>query len=439
MKSQQPAMQRIPPETTEKRRLVSDASAPASRFPTAGALATWASSIPDRRPAHRVRGHGEQDRRAEDRAPVVRAAGDREEEEREPEAGREAEADDRGPPGRRRDAHAEALPAGACHPAGQERGDERACVRGGVQKADGRRSAAEVVAERREERARHPEHHRDRVDDEDALELRLLADEAETLGDRPQSRPRDRPDRGHLREQRRRQERCREGDDVDRVRRRQSDRRDQDPAHRRSSDMAEGRVDPLDGRCWSDLVLADEARDERVHRGALDRVESGADRFRRVQGPEPRIGERGIRDQQAGDRGEAQVGDDQEQPTIDGVGDRAAEEGDRQQRDERGDAEEPDREGRAGQLVDLVRDRDRRQHASEERNGVAEPEPAKCLRAPKGRQVDREAAQDGEPAGTFGFAGEIVDRRAKRIGQARRVSLRRPGSRSSRAGGARGG
>ena len=224
-----------------------------------------------------------------------------------------------------------------------------------------------------------------------------------------------------------------------RVRRRQSDRRDQDPADRRPSDMAEGRVDPLDGRCRSDLVLADEARDERVHRGALDRVERRAERFRRVQGPEPRIGERGIRDQQAGDRGEAEVGDDQEQPPIDGVGDRAAEEGDRQQRDERGDAEQADGEGRARQLVDLVRDRDRRQHASEERDGVAEPEAAKCSRAPKRRQVDREAAQEGEAAGTFGFAGEIVDRRAKLVGQARRVSLRRPGSRSSRAGGARGG
>src|SRR3954462_15479661 len=50
MKSQQPAMQKIPPETIEKRMLVSAASAPASTFPSVGALATWASSIPDRRP-----------------------------------------------------------------------------------------------------------------------------------------------------------------------------------------------------------------------------------------------------------------------------------------------------------------------------------------------------------------------------------------------------
>ena len=43
-------MQAMPPVTTEKRRLVSDASTPASRLPSEGALATCASSIPDMRP-----------------------------------------------------------------------------------------------------------------------------------------------------------------------------------------------------------------------------------------------------------------------------------------------------------------------------------------------------------------------------------------------------
>ena len=45
-----PTTQRIPPETTEKRRLVSDATMPASRFPSAGVLDTCANSIPPRRP-----------------------------------------------------------------------------------------------------------------------------------------------------------------------------------------------------------------------------------------------------------------------------------------------------------------------------------------------------------------------------------------------------
>src|SRR5947207_279811 len=41
-RSRQPATQAIPPETIEKRRLVSDASAPASRLPSRGALVTCA-------------------------------------------------------------------------------------------------------------------------------------------------------------------------------------------------------------------------------------------------------------------------------------------------------------------------------------------------------------------------------------------------------------
>ena len=48
-----PTTQRIPPETIEKRRLVSDATTPASRFPRAGVEATWANSIPETRPRMR--------------------------------------------------------------------------------------------------------------------------------------------------------------------------------------------------------------------------------------------------------------------------------------------------------------------------------------------------------------------------------------------------
>src|SRR5437868_3268679 len=62
-------MQATPPETTEKRRLVSEATTPASRLPSDGALATWANSIPERRPrrASGVAGGGEErDRHRED-------------------------------------------------------------------------------------------------------------------------------------------------------------------------------------------------------------------------------------------------------------------------------------------------------------------------------------------------------------------------------------
>src|SRR5581483_8231277 len=45
-----PAAHAIPPETIEKRRLVSEARTPASTFPSAGVLATCASSKPCMRP-----------------------------------------------------------------------------------------------------------------------------------------------------------------------------------------------------------------------------------------------------------------------------------------------------------------------------------------------------------------------------------------------------
>src|SRR6266540_2931239 len=45
-----PAMQSRPPETIEKRRLVSEATTPASTFPSAGVEATWANSIPESLP-----------------------------------------------------------------------------------------------------------------------------------------------------------------------------------------------------------------------------------------------------------------------------------------------------------------------------------------------------------------------------------------------------
>ena len=45
-----PAAHATPPETIEKRRLVSEATRPASTLPSAGVAATWANSIPESRP-----------------------------------------------------------------------------------------------------------------------------------------------------------------------------------------------------------------------------------------------------------------------------------------------------------------------------------------------------------------------------------------------------
>ena len=58
---------------------------------------------------------------------------------------------------------------------------------------DRRRAAAELLAESREERARHPEDHRDRVDGEDPEQRGLAADEPEAFEDRAQARHSPRP------------------------------------------------------------------------------------------------------------------------------------------------------------------------------------------------------------------------------------------------------
>ncbi len=190
-------MHASPPETTEKRRLVSEATAPASTLPSVRSARHLGELDPREPSAHGVRGDREQDRRAEDCAPVVRRTGEREEEERRPEARREPEADDRCTPRRGGDAHAEALPSRTRHPPREERRHERARIRSGIQEADGARASAEHLPERRKERARHAEDHRDGVDDEDPLQLWLLPDEPEAFGDRLQPGTRDRGDRRH--------------------------------------------------------------------------------------------------------------------------------------------------------------------------------------------------------------------------------------------------
>ena len=131
-------MHTMPPETIEKRRLVSEATTPASRFPSAGARRDLGELDPGdpaahARPASAVSTIVER----KDGADVVGRAGDGEQREAEPERLGEAEADDRDPPRRGGDADAEPLAPHVLAPS--RRGamaSERACVRRGVQEAE---------------------------------------------------------------------------------------------------------------------------------------------------------------------------------------------------------------------------------------------------------------------------------------------------------------
>src|SRR6478736_6705318 len=136
----QPTMQNSPPDTIEKRSEVSDASTPASRSPRLGALATCMNSMPFRRP--------------------------------------------------RRWSGVERLAAHVRGPAGDERADQRTGIGRCVQVADRRRIAAQLVQrERREERARHAEDHRARVDEKDAEQRLTSLEEAKAVEDRADARP----------------------------------------------------------------------------------------------------------------------------------------------------------------------------------------------------------------------------------------------------------
>ena len=101
-----------PPETIEKRRLVSEATSPASTLPSAGVAATCANSMPETRPRS---GSGVALQRivaAQDGADVVRRSRCCEQEQGEPERLGEAEGGDRDAPERGRDRRRSG-PAGA--------------------------------------------------------------------------------------------------------------------------------------------------------------------------------------------------------------------------------------------------------------------------------------------------------------------------------------
>ena len=160
---------------------MSEATTPASTLPIAGVLATWASSKPCIRPRISVRGAGEEDRRAEDRAVLVGEAGDREHRDAEPERRREPEARDRDAPEDDR-APRPRRPGGAPAPIQPEVSAATSAPTAGarVEQADDAGARVEVVRrDGREERLRHAEDHRVRVEHEGPEDHALADEEAQ--------------------------------------------------------------------------------------------------------------------------------------------------------------------------------------------------------------------------------------------------------------------
>ena len=137
---------------------------------------------------------------------------------------------------------------------------------------------------------------------------------------------------------------------------------DQDAAERRARDV---------GRCCrrrSRSRSRRRARSSPTRRG-ISACSSPAtpsekidDRERRehVERPDPRLRRASaLTAKQRGDDGQRDLGDEQEPAPVDRVGDRAADDRQRQQRDELAEREQADLEGRVRQLVDLERRRRR--------------------------------------------------------------------------------
>ena len=180
------------------------------------------------------------------------------------------------------------------HPAGQNGGHECAGVRRRVEEADGARAAAEVRAVRREEGHRHPEDHRIRVDEEDPEQRLLRPDETEALDDGPEARPLGVLGRRQGGQAPHAPERGAEGSHVEDVRERQTDRGDEQAGRGGPGDGAEVAVDALERVRGRELLVADEPRQERAHRGRPEAEDRRRQGLRRKERPHLRMRKQGV-------------------------------------------------------------------------------------------------------------------------------------------------
>ena len=97
-------------------------------------------------------------------------------------------------------------------------------------------------------------------------------------------------------------------------------------------------------------------------------------------------------DQREAARGETRLGHHQQPPPVDRVGERAGAEREQEDRDELEERQRRDREGRPGQDVDLVRQRDPGDLVADAVDDLAGPQPAVVAIEAERRRVEEEAA-----------------------------------------------
>ena len=219
--------------------------------------------------------------------------------------------------------------------------------------------------QRREQHDGHGHEHRDDVDQVGAEQVATAHRVADALDDPGEARRRRGRTRGvgaHRREQ------DGGGDqtgDVDGERRRHTGGRDQHPAQGGAGQLTHVAAQAGQRHRGGQLVVAHGAGDQRLTARALQRLRHRQQRPDGVDGPQARAGQGRVDQQQRGQRHLGDAGAHQHRPTVDVVGQRPAVQPEHQQRQQLDEPHQADREARAGELVELERQRDVADHPAE--------------------------------------------------------------------------
>ncbi len=318
-------------------------------------------------------------------------------------------------------------------PAGRERGHHRTGRKRRVEQTHpGRAGVVDGQRERREERARHPERHRQDVDHKAPHQLALAPRKPKPRADRLQHRlglgdlgRRLRP------QQRRREEHGHERRGVERVGEGQADLGDDDPRQRRADHHAH-------------LVEAIGERDRRLQAGQPDHVRHHRragrpvkrrarrrDRRDHVQQPNRWRPSRGQKRERGGRTQQQQLGEHQKLSAVVTVGQRTRQQGGRHEREQLDQADQADLKRRAGDDVDLVGQRHQRDLAAQARHERPERQQPKVARLRERTGVDHDPRKEAhartvDVCGTGSSSQRAPERIAARPGRPRSLHPRLP-------------
>jgi hypothetical protein len=154
--------------------------------------------------------------------------------------------------------------------------------------------------------------------------------------------------------------------------------------------VAHGAVERARG---GQLAPLHQPRHERVERRSQDRHEARQQRRGHVQHPHLRVGQQRVDAQGQRDRERAQLGRDHQPPAIERVGERPAEQGEREDRRELRRADQADGDRAPREVVHLHGDRDERDRRAEQRHALADHQQPQLAAPPQQVGVHRHRPQ----------------------------------------------